>query len=221
MPIHIERTWIISTVRNALIAAWQPVHNFRIRQRGLRYANHLAKSNVDIRLDLGCGASGPPGFIGIDLTPAADIQWDIRWGIPFPDNSVLEIRSDHFFEHRELPVVVEVFRECRRVLVPGGLLDFTVPHFDPYVDAYLRRDWQFLKEKITDIPEGQEDLYSTCFDRIAWLLHRAGEHKSLFDRDSVIAKLRVAGFTDIRIREFDPNRDINWRFSSIYVGAVK
>ena len=159
--------------------------------------------------------------MGLDLSPDADIQWDIRWGLPFDDNSVIEIRSDHFLEHLELPMVVEVLRECRRVLVPGGMLYFTVPHLDPYVDAYLRRDWQFLKEKITDIPEGQEDLYSTCFDRIAWLLHRAGEHKSLFDRDSVIAKLRVVGFTDVRIREFDPNRDINWRFSSIYVGAVK
>ena len=206
---------------SALVAVWQPIRQFGIRQRSLRYANRLDSSNAEMRLDLGCGSSKRSGFVGIDLTPEADIQWDIRWGIPFADKRVLEIRSDHFFEHLELSVVVKVFRECRRVLVPGGMLDFTIPHFDPYVDAYLRRDYQFLNERITDIPKGQEDLYGTCFDRISWLLHRAGEHKSLFDRDSIIAKLRVAGFTDVTIREFDPDKDVNWRFSSIYVVAVK
>ena len=206
---------------SALVAVWQPIRQFGIRQRSLRYANRLDSSNAEMRLDLGCGSSKRSGFVGIDLTPEADIQWDIRWGIPFADKRVLEIRSDHFFEHLELSVVVKVFRECRRVLVPGGMLDFTIPQFDPYVDAYLRRDYQILNERITDIPKGQEDLYGTCFDRISWLLHRAGEHKSLFDRDSIIAKLRVAGFTDVTIREFDPDKDVNWRFSSNYVVAVK
>jgi len=192
-----------------------------MRQRGLQFANRLEMSNKEIRLDLGCGTPQRPGFVGMDLNPQADIQWDIRWGIPFSDNRISEIRSDHFFEHLELPIVVDVFRECRRVLILGGVLDFTVPHFDPYLDAYLRRDWHFLEEKIFDIPEGQDDLYNTCFDRMAWLLHRAGEHKSLFDRESIMDKLRVAGFSNINTREFDPNRDINQRFSSVYVVAAK
>lgn len=199
----------------------QEVHSSKLRNRSRQYATHLDRTAQELRLDLGCGPFKRPNFVGIDLDSAADIQWDVRWGLPFGDDRVSEIRSDHFFEHLELPVFVEVLRECRRVLIPGGVLDFTVPHIDPYLDAYLHRDWQFLQEKIYDVPAGQEPFYDTCFDRIAWLLHRAGEHKALFDRESIIAKVRLAGFSEVKTREFDPTRDMNWRFSSIYVQALK
>jgi len=141
--------------------------------------------------------------------------------LPFSDNSVTEIRSDHFLEHLELPLVVRVLKECYRVLVPGGILDFTVPHINPYLEAYEKNDLDFLKEKIHDIPQGQDVIYSTCFDRIAWLLLRSGEHKSLFDKESIISKVKLAGFSQVMTRDFDPKKDVNQRFSSVYVVAVK
>jgi len=134
---------------------------------------------------------------------------------------VAEIRSDHCFEHLELPIVLDVLRECHRVLVPGGALDFTVPHIDPYLEAYQRRDFGFLRDKIVDVPSQQSELYGTCFDLIAWLLLRSGEHKSLFDRDSIVAKVRLAGFEDVQTRGYDPARDGDPRFSSVYVVAIK
>ena len=57
----------------------------------------IINSREEICLDLGCGSTKRPGFIGLDLSIYADITWDISWGIPFKDNSVKEIRSDHFF----------------------------------------------------------------------------------------------------------------------------
>jgi predicted SAM-dependent methyltransferase len=192
-----------------------------MKRRGLRRAVRLQNQMDDLRLDLGCGPVKRPGFIGLDLFPKADIRWNIEWGLPFDDNSVVEIRSDHFLEHLDLPTVVEVLRECKRVLAPGGVLDFTVPHIDPYLDAYVRKDFDFLKDKIFDVPPRYEHLYTTCFDRISWLLHRAGEHKSLFDRESIVDKVKLAGFARVTTREFDVQRDTNPRFSSVYVVAVK
>lgn len=206
---------------NILKVVKQKVKRLIDKQKSQHLLLSLVKSEQKIRLDLGCGASKREGFIGLDLHPEADIQWNITQGLPFADNTVLEIRSDHFFEHLELPEVVKIFQECYRVLIPDGILDFTVPHFDPYLDAYLKKDYDFLQDKIDDIPQGQQDLYNTCFDRIVWLLHRAGEHKSLFDEDSLLAKLKLAGFKDIKTREFDSKYDTNFRFSSIYVVAVK
>lgn len=174
-----------------------------------------------IKIDLGAGSLKRNGFIGIDLSPNADIQWDLRNGLPFDDGVVSEIRSDHFFEHLELKDLIVLLQECQRVLVPGGVLDFSVPHINPYIEAYLRNDFEYIKEKITDIPEGDEELYNTCFDRIMWLLHRNGDHKSMFDKESIISKVKLAGFTNISIREFDPKKDINYRFSSVYVVAEK
>jgi len=192
-----------------------------MQRRGIRRARQLANAKGQLKLDLGCGSFKRVGFVGIDLQPGADIQWDIRWGLPFEDNSVTEIRSDHFFEHLELSDLVYVLRECKRVLVPGGVLDFAGPHLDPYLEAYLQRDFGYLKEKIYDVPQDQEALYDTCFDRIAWLLHRSGEHKSFFDKESIVAKVKLAGFNNVYTREFDPAKDANPRFSSIYVVAVK
>jgi len=212
---------LLQATHNAFLEVRQNLRNSRMKERGLKYAKRLSRTRTEIKLNLGSGSNKRTDFVGVDLKKAADLQWNIRWGLPFENESVMTIRSDHFFKHLELPDVVKIFSECKRVLIPGGILDFSVPHLDPYIDAYLKRDYKFLSERITDIPEGQEDLYGTCFDRISWLLHRAGEHKSMFDRDSIIAKLRIAGFTKIRIRVFDPTIDYNQRFSSIYVVAVK
>lgn len=192
-----------------------------LRKRGVERANQMLRLSHPLKLDLGSGGRKRAGFVDLDLCAEADIQWDIRWGIPFPDESVAEIRSDHFLEHLELPIVVDVLHECYRVLVPKGVLDFTVPHFDPYIEAYTRHDFNFLKQRIHDIPNNQEYLYATCFDRIAWLLHRSGEHKSLFDRESILHKVRLGGFSDVTTREYDEAKDDNRRFSSIYVVAIK
>ena len=212
---------MLRILKSTLRKVQQIVRTARMKRQGTKQAKQLANGGGELRLDLGCGPRKRPGFVGIDLSPQADIQWDIRWGLPFIDNSVIEIRSDHFLEHLELPLVVKVLRECRRVLAPGGVLDFTVPHIDPYLDAYVHQDFEFLKEKIFDVPKEHESLYSTCFDRISWLLHRGGEHKSLFDKESIVAKVKLAGFTDVTTREFDPQRDMNYRFSSVYVVAMK
>lgn len=206
---------------NYILSLLEDVVETGVKRRRRQQANRYIAKVEKIRVDLGCGSVRRAGFIGIDLSKQADIQWDIRWGIPFPDESVSEIRSDHFFEHLELSTVVYILEECYRVLLPNGLLDFSVPHFNPYLDAYIQRDFEFMRNKIFDIPKGQDDLYATCFDRIAWLLHRNCEHKSLFDRDSIIHKVKFAGFSDVKIREYDESRDISRRFSSIYVVATK
>jgi len=147
--------------------------------------------------------------------------WDLRWGLPFPNDRIAEIRSDHFFEHLELPDVVRVLTECRRVLQPGAILDFTVPHIDPYIDVYLAHDLERLTELVYSVPEGQEVLYGTCMDRLAWLLLRDGSHRSMFDRESILHKVRLVGFSSVSTRDYQPDRDLDRRYSSIYVVAVK
>jgi len=194
----------------------------RIKKKGLKYISTITQNKKnELKLDLGSGDQKRPGFIGIDLNPKADLQWDLRWGLPFGDNSVDEIRSDHFFEHLELTKVVELLKECYRVLKKGGKLDFSVPHIDPYIDAYLKRDFEFLQKKIFDTPKTEISIYNTCFDKISWLLYRSGEHKSCFDKESIIDKVKLAGFKNIKTREFDPKIDIQQRYSSIYIVAIK
>ena len=192
-----------------------------MRCNGRLSAWRVLRCHAPIRLDIGCGPDKRPGFVGLDVSRHADIRWDVRWGIPLPDESVSEIRSDHCFEHLDILDVVHALKECHRVLKPDGKLDFTVPHFDPYLEAYLRGDATFLAEKIDDIPVDARQILATPFDRIVWLMHRRGEHRSLFDKESILHKVRIAGFEDVGVRSCDPAADQNVRFSSIYVVARK
>ncbi len=80
-----------------------------------------------VKLDLGCGENKAEGYIGIDrqFFEGVDLVWDLSMGIPYPDNSVSELRAIHFLEHMWSPDYI--MREIHRVLVDGGLFHFEVP----------------------------------------------------------------------------------------------
>jgi predicted SAM-dependent methyltransferase len=86
-----------------------------------------------IKLNLGCGNDKEKGFIGIDVKDCGqEIIWDIRDGIPFPDNSVDLIWTSHMLEHLDNEETEELFREIYRVLKINGISQNVVPHvLDP------------------------------------------------------------------------------------------
>lgn len=200
------------------VTAWRDARRWR---RAKRAFERVRQRGGPLALDLGSGGPGRPGAVGVDLTPGADIVHDLRRGIPLPDDSVTAIYSDHFFEHLKLAEVVALLRECHRVLRPGGRLRFTVPHVDPFLAAYQRRDVAFFRDKITDVPEEHGHLYRTAFDFLSWLLLRDGEHRCMFDRESIVAHVKQAGFARVHTAQYDPLIDRKWRFSSVYVEAWK
>lgn len=62
----------------------------------------ILKENSGIRLDIGCGASKQPGFVGLDMLPlpGVDIVTDIEktpWDLP--DNCVITAVASHILEH--------------------------------------------------------------------------------------------------------------------------
>ena len=80
-------------------------------------------------VNLGCGNNKRPEEIGVDIIdgPCVDIVADLnRYPMPFDDNSVDVVRSSHCFEH--LDDLVALMEDIHRILKPGGLLEFTVPH---------------------------------------------------------------------------------------------
>jgi len=57
-----------------------------------------------------------------------EILWDAKEGIPFPDESVEEIRTSHFLEHLDNEQVPEFLYECMRVLKHKGKMINILPH---------------------------------------------------------------------------------------------
>lgn len=92
-------------------------------------------SGHPVVIELGCGPSKKnPDAIGVDALdfPGVDLVGDIFEVLTaLPDASVKACHSSHFLEHvAGLPHLID---EIERVLVPGGVMVATVPHFsNPY-----------------------------------------------------------------------------------------
>lgn len=82
------------------------------------------------KLDIGCAnCKEPGGFTGIDnVDYGQEVLWDVRDGIPFPDNSACEIYTSHFLEHLTNKESIAFFKEVWRVLKPDGIFRSRLPH---------------------------------------------------------------------------------------------
>lgn len=94
-----------------------------------------------ILLNLGSGSRKLPGFINIDIEPGADKVFDITKGLPFENNSVDGIYSEHFIEHITQAEGIALLRECRRILRAHGVLRIATPDLDVMVQEYSSEQW--------------------------------------------------------------------------------
>lgn len=88
----------------------------------------MAENAQPMRLNLGCGFKRMIGFVNIDISEICqpDLCWDLtKTPLPFDSESVDEILAEHSFEH--VPNWWELFKDCARMLKPGGTLTIAVP----------------------------------------------------------------------------------------------
>lgn len=209
---------IIGFVRAVKAEAKSLARSIRMRHRARTKINFLISEQRTLRLDIGSGNHVREGWIGIDLNPSATIEWDLSWGIPFPDGSIDEIHSEHCFEHFDRRSLDVLLRECFRVLKDSGTISFSVPNMRPYFTAYVekRRDW--LSTKVFDRPFLPTE---TLIDIVDWIALCGNQHRILFDDESAVQRLIDVGFKEAQLRDFDPKTDYSLRESSLYVKAVK
>jgi SAM-dependent methyltransferase len=103
------------------------------------------------RVNLGCGSRLHPEWLNYDLTPVLPgvIKANFIAGIPLPDNSTECVYHSHVLEHLPRPVARQFLLECKRVLVPGGILRIVVPDLEQIARDYVR---------ILDRRRGGEDV---------------------------------------------------------------
>jgi len=183
-------------------------------------------------VNLACGFHPKPGWINVDLfAPEADLHLDLRRPLPFDDRCARYIYVEHFFEHLDYPNVFEsmgwdfegrstpsealqFLRECRRVLVVGGVLDVIVPDAEGMIAEYVEHravaDWW------------GPTWCDTRMHRLNYLFRQGREHKYAYDEETLGNLLRTAGFSDTKRRPFDPVTDApNHAIGSLCVTATK
>lgn len=187
-------------------------------RRGLREARAYW-DQTGLKLHFGCGWNYKEGWVNIDLDENGDLDLDLREFLPFDDDSASIIYSEHFLEHLEYPDEIEqLLAECRRVLEPGGVFSAVVPDSEWPIHSYVKGPkseyFQLVRQK------WHPKWFTTRMEHLNYHFSQKGEHKFVYDWETLEKVLRRAGFVEVRKRYFDPGLDgEDKRTGSLYVQA--
>ena len=175
-----------------------------------------------MRLNLGCGAVQPAGWVNVDASLGARlaklrwlgraisrlaglrIDWspeiqvhDLRRPFPWRDASADAIYSSHALEHLTREDGRRFLAECERVLAPGGVLRIVVPDLERIVAGYQKGE--LAGDELLDrLGVGFDEPGDSVWKRRLAPLFRH-PHRCMYDADSLISALRAAGFSDPRV----------------------
>lgn len=145
-----------------------------------------------LKLNLGCGEISFEGWVNIDWeSPKADINLNLTAPLPYGDNTVNFIYSEHFIEHLTLHEGLALLTECRRVLKPKGVIRIATPNLD-----YLMRKYFFFWKKQVWIKKYGYTYLKTRAEMINLCFTEWG-HKYLYNKQELTRRLEEVGFNNI------------------------
>lgn len=180
-------------------AAWHRLPSAVTAARGhllrRRAQARFAVIPAPYRLCLGSGRAPIDGWTNVDYYFPADVQLDLRHGIPVPDGSVELIYSEHLIEHLPLEANLRLFEECRRVLSPNGRMRIATPDLSEiirdYREGWRRHDWV----------NWDEYRWIDSGTRMVNVAVREWGHVYLWDYEELAQRLADTGFTTIERHE--------------------
>jgi predicted SAM-dependent methyltransferase len=187
-------------------------HAIRNKRFQLRGKHILCKHYLDV----GCGWKTHDHMINLDWQwhPTIDLCWDIATlGLPFPDQSLKGIYSEHCLEHHPPETILFLLSESLRILKPGGVIRLVLPDAEKYLIPY------------SDMTNGLSDRSFPYPQDITWkgisspLLgvnrifyqdrESANGHCFMFDQNLLGAFLVSAGFVNVSYCGFRSGADAN------------
>jgi predicted SAM-dependent methyltransferase len=205
------------------------------RRVGTSKETRRFKNSRGLRLNIGCGSSGKPGWINTDIDSSSGVNcfWDCRKSLPFPDNSATCIFTEHFVEHLDYCEEIPFFlSECHRVLETGGVIRIIVPDAEKYLRGYCHGGWEELT-KVRPLGPGLSDAhfgsrYNTKMELVNVVFRQHFHHKFAWDYETMEFVLRRFGFSRVHRQSFGQSVqdglaiDMAERASeSLYVEGVK
>jgi len=189
----------------------------------------------NVYANVGCGSWGLKDWINVDLGNHENVSYrfDCSKSVPFADDSVKGLFTEHFFEHLDYDTEVPFFlKDCHRALQKGGVMRIVVPDAEKYLFGYVQPGWDYLKQTrpldndLNDLLMGMQ--YQTKMQLINEVFRQGGQHKYAWDFETMRLSLLKAGFTEIYKMAFleskDPHLKIDQesrRPESLYVEAIK
>jgi len=160
----------------------------------------------ELKLHIGCGDIYLDGWVNIDLdSDRADVKHDLTRPLPYDENSVDFIYSEHFIEHLTVDEGLKMLKECHRILNPGGVLRVATPDLDFLVNQYKTswKDQDWIKTFGYEWLETRAEMLNLCF-------HEWG-HKYLYNQEELARRLREAGFLKMVRKELNESLHVELR----------
>jgi len=147
--------------------------------------------NQKLRLNLGCGDDLIPGYINIDARPQVhpDQIWDLRRPLPYPDESVSEIKAFDILEHLTLKDQENSLREMYRLLSVNGRIQIRIPNPDDIISRFN-----------SDPATRNLFLYGDTRSSGKWGVHKTGHTPVSFK-----ALALYCGFRPLKFKAVDTN----------------
>lgn len=157
-------------------------------------------------LELGCGGTKRDGWLSVDYRFGSDLTYDITKDLPFKNGQFEKVYIEHVLEHFEFNEVKLVLRNIFRVLMPNGYLIISVPDLQIFINEYNN------KIHGSSLMTFKPAIFSSYpADILNYVFYMGGEHKMMFDFDSIKFHLESAGFIDVMRRPYDPDLDLPGR----------
>ena len=196
--------------------------------RGLRNARRY-RGMHGLAMQLGSADKTKKGWVNVDLSPEAELTLDLREPLPFTDNTFRIIYSEHVLEHFDYPRdITHLLSECYRVLEPRGIFSLAVPDGEFALRYYTLRhnSAPSLAQLHADVAQAnvrwEPSWCRTQMDHVNNLMRQNGEHRWIYDEETMHLLLEGVGFSEIQRREFDPELDQEERrFGSLYMQCRK
>lgn len=175
------------------------------------------------RLNWGCGAVTPYGWVNSDLIagPGIDVVGDIREGLPLDSDAFDYLVSIHALPEIAYDDLDRVLSELYRVLKPEGVLRLGLPDLDKAIAAYRAGDVDYFL--ISD--EVVRGLAGKMIVQLTWF----GRSRCMFTGDFIQELLHRVGFRAIHFCGFGETRSRfpgiveldNRELESFFVEATK
>jgi predicted SAM-dependent methyltransferase len=170
----------------------------------LRYRSNAAKEymkNNEIRkLQLGSGNNILKSWLNTDLNPNKDVSYlDVSKKMPFDEGSFDYVFSEHMIEHIDYQAGEMMFRECFRIMRPGGKIRIATPDLAVILGLYTSRKTREQEAYVRDMTDiWLKDAPCNHHTFVINNAVRAWGHKFIYDFETLGMALKRAGFTSIK-----------------------
>lgn len=172
-------------------------------------SNYVQENPGKAKLNIGSGGSVLPGWLNADIwSYDGTVYMDVSEKLPFNNNTVQIIKTEHMIEHLEYETCKYFFQECFRVLQSDGVLRLSTPSLEKLILLYSGRG----KVNIQKLLEHHRQYHQRPTENInAWFNDhvRLWGHQFIFDQPTLLGLLKEVGFTQIKECKYGESEHIN------------